>query len=64
MYSQNALQGEDEAMFQDFRKQMKVLLDNIGKLVSSLHASLFNSLHLTRKEFYFDPECTSHVYFV
>jgi len=35
-------EGEEEAMFQEFRKQMKVLLDNIGKLDGDLVVSTLN----------------------
>ena len=34
-------QGEDEAMFMDYRKQMKVIFNNLAQLVSFLITSFF-----------------------
>lgn len=62
-------EGEDEAMFQDFRKQMKVLLDNIGKLNADLVISTFNEFvrstfqNLERASF-LDSELAVHLIYL
>ena len=32
-----SLQGEDEAMFEEYRKELKVIVNNVGNLVSICH---------------------------
>eukprot|EP00795_Rhopilema_esculentum_P002275 gene2275-17888_t len=60
---------EDEAMFQDFRKQMKVLLDNIGKLdgdlvVSTLHEYVQRTLQNADKVPLLDLELAVHLVYL